>query len=534
MEHTWGSGGGLGYQAAGLESGMSAAPSIADQMRLAGIGFALPQPVVRVLEEPPPEQAAPEPAPPLVAQPAPSPPPPTASAPDPAAPPLLAPPPPPPPPESAAELAPAQPQSAQPQSLAAKFGLPEADWPQAQPQPHLQPQLQHGQGQGQPSWPSQLPAFSLQAPSLQAQLAAAMTAAAALLPRAVPVLERVLAADNARKKAADERNAQHVLSLSSGELENAHYYDPTMSQLGASMLQRAHKQQRRGPGPDGGGGGRGGPMPVVPTDVYATGIPKDASQEEVELFFSRVGPISSAVLYYDDLGMPKGDVLVTYRTRGGAEAALKLLNGRHVYGQPRPGAAPVGIALVKPVVAYEPPPRLVPPPPPGPAPAVSERSAMMALMARTIVIKRAFTESDAAAAPSREAMVEGTRDDLWTECCRCGEVEQIGVHFDGAAFGCASVRFEEVLPAAECVDLMDGRYFCERQLEASFWDGDPAFACALDVDRPRQLQFGFGDAAEQAAPPEAGGRAAQGSNGPVDQEELMRQFMEFSAEVGEL
>lgn len=366
------------------------------------------------------------------------------------------------------------------------------------------------------------------------------------------VLDRILAADNARKRAADERNALFVAELAASgparaAAEGAHLAEPAPPQLGAAMLQRASKKQRahyagpRAPSAP-------APAGVVPTNVYALGIPKDAGQAEVEAFFSKVGPISRAKVYLDEHGAPKGDALVTYRTAGGADAALRLLHGRHV--RPGPGASPVSLSLATfehkdKATAAAPrapsPPGGPSPPPashfapawPGP-PALSQPppgSAELAqLMARTIVIRHVFTSADVATAASELEFVESIKDDLWEECCRCGELEQISVHVrdapaaagapgdsgEGASgageLGAVTVRFEGPLPAAEAVDLMDGRYFCSRRLEASFWDGDASFACALDIDRARQLRFGFGDAAARAAAVAAGAAPAEGRN----------------------
>lgn len=382
-------------------------------------------------------------------------------------------------------------------------------------------------------------------------------------PPAPSVLDRVLAADNARKRAADERNASFVaerlasarsMAALAGAALHAAQDEPEISHLGAAMLQRASKQPRsragaRAPGRSSHELSVPAQAGVVPTNVYALGVPTEAAQAEVELFFSRVGPISRVKLYAGADGLPKGDALVTYRTAGGAEAALRLLHGRHV--RPGPGATPVSLSLATfehklSAAPPEPPPPA--PPPPQPAPGSVE---LAQLMARTIVIRHVFTADDVAAAPSEAALVGSVKDDLWMECCKCGELEQIAVHARGPALGAATVRFEGALPAAEAVDLMDGRFFCERRLEASFWDGDASLGCELATDSARQLQFGFGKAAAQQAAAaagdarHAGARAAQGRadagagdergsgvSGSVAAEERASQLRAFMAEVG--
>ena len=71
-------------------------------------------------------------------------------------------------------------------------------------------------------------------------------------------------------------------------------------------------------------------------------------------------------------------------------------------------------------------------------------------------------------------------DDLWVECCKHGEVERISPLLDGNALnssdGAAAVRFQSVIAAAAAVDALDGRFFAERALVASFDDGRAAAA----------------------------------------------------------
>lgn len=164
-------------------------------------------------------------------------------------------------------------------------------------------------------------------------------APARALPNPVPspgasVLDRIFAADNARKRAADERNACFVAERlacggSACAVDDAGIQsnEPVMPQLGAAMLQRASKHRRssgsakapyRTP-QEASAPAHGAPTGVVPTNIYALGIPREAAQEEVELFFSKVGPISRAKIYLDADGMPKG----TRSSRTAPQAALR-------------------------------------------------------------------------------------------------------------------------------------------------------------------------------------------------------------------
>jgi hypothetical protein len=366
------------------------------------------------------------------------------------------------------------------------------------------------------------------------------------LPPPSSVLERVLAADAARKRAADERNALFVeVKYAANAPPDAPVaHEPlgagSSLDLGASLLRRTSTQpaKRRRATPV------SGPILIVPTDVLASGIPATIAREQLELFFAQVGPIARVQLLPRSTA-PQADgtsetARVTYRTAGGASAAIRLLNGRCI--RPGPDSLPVSIALVPDSTLEDgdrtprPPGRpaewvsgAMAPPPSAPAPPVAGTAELAQLMARTVVIRSVFTAADLAVPGGADAV----RDDLWAECCKLGELEHIGLGLEAetSAFGCASVRFEQVLAAADCVDLMDGRAFCGRALEAAFWDGTAAHACALDVDRARQLRFGFGDAATRYAA-EAAAAAAAALQVAADRQAA--QLREFLAEVGSM
>ncbi|KAG0443590.1 hypothetical protein HPB47_014740 [Ixodes persulcatus] len=60
--------------------------------------------------------------------------------------------------------------------------------------------------------------------------------------------------------------------------------------------------------------------------------------------------------------------------------------------------------------------------------------------------------------------------DLREECAKFGEVKKVVV-YDRNPEGVATVTFKEPEEADACIELMNGRWFAQRQLSAETWDG---------------------------------------------------------------
>jgi len=121
---------------------------------------------------------------------------------------------------------------------------------------------------------------------------------------------------------------------------------------------------------------------------------------------------------------------------------------------------------------------------------------------RVVVISGVCDPSEvppAAEAQARALWEEELTDDIWSECCRHGEVERIAI-FAGLAAADAdtrvAVRFQTLSAATSAVDALDGRFFAERTLHADFDDGSFAKLLPATEDRDRQERFGFGEIAQ--------------------------------------
>lgn len=62
------------------------------------------------------------------------------------------------------------------------------------------------------------------------------------------------------------------------------------------------------------------------------------------------------------------------------------------------------------------------------------------------------------------------QQDLRDECLKCGDVRRI-VIYDKHPEGVAQITFKEFEAADACVQLLNNRWFCQRQITAEIWDG---------------------------------------------------------------
>ncbi|KAL2271103.1 hypothetical protein VTJ83DRAFT_474 [Remersonia thermophila] len=284
---------------------------------------------------------------------------------------------------------------------------------------------------------------------------------------------------------------------------------------------RPSKAPRRGQGP------RGPPPPKQNTAVYVTGLPLDATAEEVaEVFSRKCGVIAEEIdsgrprikMYTDADGNFKGDALIVFFKPQSVDMAIMLLDDTdlrfpdssgttmHVqaadmsYKKTRyhedggagggqaagDGSRPDGnggnggnpnpprrseqdkakiIRKTQKLAAKlsswsdddEPHPSL---------PSHHSKKAE-----RTVILKRMFTLDELAEDPT--ALLD-IKEEIREECAKLGAVTNV-VLYDEEADGVVSVRFKEREAADACVQLMHGRAFAGRFVEAAIATGRERF-----------------------------------------------------------
>ena len=100
-----------------------------------------------------------------------------------------------------------------------------------------------------------------------------------------------------------------------------------------------------------------------------------------------------------------------------------------------------------------------------------------------------FTQEQLSTSTDAKEMIRGIEEEAWLECARHGRIERVQCFAADAA--CPVVlRFEASSAAAACVDSMSGRYYDERRLEASLYDGHRKRVMPDDVDIERSVRLG--------------------------------------------
>ena len=248
--------------------------------------------------------------------------------------------------------------------------------------------------------------------------------------------------------------------------------------------------------------------PKVNTSVYVTGLPDDATAEEMAIIFGRCGLIKEddagqprVKLYVDKAtGMPKGDGLVIYLKEPSVALACSILDG----AQFRPGrgkamsVTPAKFELkVKPEGGQPKDAKKGGSKPAGGAPGGGggrKRKAgadvdkalgwegfddVVDPRKVIVVLKGMFAPGELEA--GGPAAAEALRQEVLAECASFGAVDKARV-FARNPEGVVTVRFREPDAADACRRRMHGRFFGGRALQASMYDG------RTDFEPPRRAE----------------------------------------------
>ena len=278
---------------------------------------------------------------------------------------------------------------------------------------------------------------------------------------------------------------------------------------------------------------KGGAKPRENTSAYVTGLPPDATAEEVKAHFAKCGVIMldpdtnlpKVKLYRDEAtGAPKGDALVTYLKAPSVALAVTILDDAPLRpGNPEESAHRLRVSAAtfekdkdggdasksrgskRPTMSGS-----------GSIGDKKRRAAFFAKQERaaldwgghddpssdrartTAVLTRMFTLDEMFGDPEFRVELE---EDVVGECERAfGAVVEVKVHTTNPE-GAVSVRFTSPEAAEKCVAAMRGRWFAGKQLGAAMWDG---------VTNYNKAGLRDGDEAEERARLEAFGAELEG------------------------
>jgi len=115
---------------------------------------------------------------------------------------------------------------------------------------------------------------------------------------------------------------------------------------------------------------------------------------------------------------------------------------------------------------------------------------------KVVVIKNMFDPKMFEADPK---LILEYRSDLRDECeQKCGPVRKVEI-YDLHPDGVATIAFNEFEDADKCIELMNGRFFAGRKLDATLWDGKTKYKVQETEEEVEKRMKKWDDYLEQEA-----------------------------------